>query len=128
MTVDASWREVDICEGLFAKIAAESPEGADIYFTPRELIKAVVDCVQSTVEDTDVTRKSEPKRFSSWRQSTVLKAFQSTVPVPCDYLVLCKTAATIQINLDSQSISLERLGASGRWSYPDMNLTISRSE
>jgi hypothetical protein len=42
----------DIYEGLLAKSAAESPKGAGQYFTPRELIKAVVDCVQPTVEDT----------------------------------------------------------------------------
>src|SRR5438105_3507382 len=42
----------DIYEGLLAKSAAESPKGAGQYFTPRELIKAVVDCVQPTAEDT----------------------------------------------------------------------------
>ena len=42
----------DIYEGLLAKSAAESPKGAGQYFTPRELIKAIVDCVQPTVEDT----------------------------------------------------------------------------
>jgi len=33
----------DINEGLLAKSAAESPKGAGQYFTPRELIKAIVD-------------------------------------------------------------------------------------
>src|SRR3954467_14155272 len=42
----------DIYEGLLSKSAAESPKGAGQYFTPRELIKAVVDCVQPTVGDT----------------------------------------------------------------------------
>src|SRR5947208_3401986 len=42
----------DIYEGLLAKSAAESPKGAGQYFTPRELIKGIVDCVQPTVEDT----------------------------------------------------------------------------
>ena len=42
----------DIYEGLLAKSAAESPKGAGQYFTPRELIKAIVDCVQPTAEDT----------------------------------------------------------------------------
>jgi type I restriction enzyme M protein len=41
----------DIYEGLLAKSAAESPKGAGQYFTPRELIKAIVDCVQPTPED-----------------------------------------------------------------------------
>ena len=42
----------DIYEGLLSKSAAESPKGAGQYFTPRELIKAVVDCVQPTAADT----------------------------------------------------------------------------
>lgn len=42
----------DIYEGLLAKSAAESPKGAGQYFTPRELIKAIVDCVQPRPEDT----------------------------------------------------------------------------
>jgi len=42
----------DIYEGLLAKSAAESPKGAGQYFTPRELIKAVVDVMQPTPEDT----------------------------------------------------------------------------
>jgi len=41
----------DVYEGLLAKSAAESPKGAGQYFTPRELIKAIVDCVQPTPED-----------------------------------------------------------------------------
>ena len=42
----------DIYEGLLSKSAAESPKGAGQYFTPRNLIKAIVDCVQPTIEDT----------------------------------------------------------------------------
>ena len=42
----------DIYEGLLAKSAAESPKGAGQYFTPRELIKAIVDVMQPTPEDT----------------------------------------------------------------------------
>lgn len=42
----------DIYEGLLAKSAAESPKGAGQYFTPRELIKAVVEVMQPTPEDT----------------------------------------------------------------------------
>jgi len=42
----------DIYEGLLAKSAAESPKGAGQYFTPRELIRAVVDCVQPKPDDT----------------------------------------------------------------------------
>lgn len=42
----------DIYEGLLAKSAAESPKGAGQYFTPRELIQAIVDCVQPTPDDT----------------------------------------------------------------------------
>src|SRR5438105_5739862 len=36
----------DSYEGLLAKSAEESPKGAGQYFTPRELIKAIGDCVQ----------------------------------------------------------------------------------
>ena len=42
----------DIYEGLLAKSAAESPRGAGQYFTPRELIKAIVDVMQPTPEET----------------------------------------------------------------------------
>jgi type I restriction enzyme M protein len=42
----------DIYEGLLAKSAEESPKGAGQYFTPRQLIKAIVDCVQPTAADT----------------------------------------------------------------------------
>src|SRR5215831_4750831 len=42
----------DIYEGLLAKSAEESPKGAGQYFTPRELIKAIVDCVRPGPEDT----------------------------------------------------------------------------
>ena len=41
----------DIYEGLLAKSAAESPKGAGQYFTPRELIKAMVDVMRPTPED-----------------------------------------------------------------------------
>src|SRR5262249_40838892 len=42
----------DIYEGLLAKSAEESPKGAGQYFTPRQLIKGIVDCVQPTAADT----------------------------------------------------------------------------
>src|SRR3954469_19192378 len=42
----------DIYEGLLAKSAEESPKGAGQYFTPRELIKAVVDVMQPGPDDT----------------------------------------------------------------------------
>jgi type I restriction enzyme M protein len=42
----------DIYEGLLAKSAAESPKGAGQYFTPRELIKAIVDVMQPGPKDT----------------------------------------------------------------------------
>lgn len=37
---------------LLAKNAAESPKGAGQYFTPRELIKAIVDVMQPQPGDT----------------------------------------------------------------------------
>ncbi len=42
----------DIYEGLLAKSAAESPKGAGQYFTPRQLIQAIVDCVRPAPDDT----------------------------------------------------------------------------
>lgn len=51
MSMDADVKG-DIYEGLLAKSAAESPKGAGQYFTPRQLIKAIVDCVQPKPEDT----------------------------------------------------------------------------
>jgi type I restriction enzyme M protein len=41
----------DIYEGLLARSAAESPKGAGQYFTPRELIKAIVDVMQPRPDD-----------------------------------------------------------------------------
>lgn len=41
----------DIYEGLLSKSAAESPKGAGQYFTPRELIKAIVDVMQPGPDD-----------------------------------------------------------------------------
>ena len=42
----------DIYEGLLSKSAAESPKGAGQYFTPRELIKAIVEVMRPKPEDT----------------------------------------------------------------------------
>ncbi|MBI5368601.1 MAG: SAM-dependent DNA methyltransferase [Planctomycetes bacterium] len=42
----------DIYEGLLAKSAAESPKGAGQYFTPRELIKAIVDVMRPGPDET----------------------------------------------------------------------------
>ena len=42
----------DLYEGLLAKSAEESPKGAGQYFTPRQLIKAIADCVQPGPDDT----------------------------------------------------------------------------
>jgi type I restriction enzyme M protein len=42
----------EIYEGLLARSAVESPKGAGQYFTPRALIKAMVDCIQPTPDDT----------------------------------------------------------------------------
>lgn len=42
----------DIYEGLLARSAAESPKGAGQYFTPRELIKAIVEVMRPGPEDT----------------------------------------------------------------------------
>jgi type I restriction enzyme M protein len=54
--VDWSSFEADvkgnIYEGILARTAEESPKGAGQYFTPRELIQAIVDCVRPTPGDT----------------------------------------------------------------------------
>ena len=42
----------DIYKGLLEKSAKESPKGAGQYFTPRQLIEAIVDCVEPTPDDT----------------------------------------------------------------------------
>jgi type I restriction enzyme M protein len=42
----------DIYEGLLAKSAEESPKGAGQYFTPRELTKGIIDCMQPVADDT----------------------------------------------------------------------------
>jgi len=42
----------DIYEGLLQKSAAESPNDVGQYFTPRELIKGIVDVMRLTPEDT----------------------------------------------------------------------------
>lgn len=41
----------DIYEGLLDRSAAESPKGAGQYFTPRQLIKAIVDVMQPRPDD-----------------------------------------------------------------------------
>ncbi|MCY4400899.1 MAG: class I SAM-dependent DNA methyltransferase [Gemmatimonadetes bacterium] len=51
MSMDADVKG-DIYEGLLAKSAQESPKGAGQYFTPRVLIKAIVDVMQPGPEDT----------------------------------------------------------------------------
>jgi type I restriction enzyme M protein len=42
----------DIYEGLLSRSAEESPKGAGQYFTPRALIKATVDVMRPTADDT----------------------------------------------------------------------------
>jgi len=42
----------DIYEGLLAKSAQESPKGAGQYFTPREVIRAIVDVMRPGPDDT----------------------------------------------------------------------------
>ena len=53
----------DIYEGMLARSAAESPKGAGQYFTPRELIKAIVDCVQPLPDDTVCDPAAGPGGF-----------------------------------------------------------------
>ena len=55
----------DIYEGLLAQSAAESPKGAGQYFTPRELIQAIVDVVQPRPRTPSATRPAAPAAFCS---------------------------------------------------------------
>jgi hypothetical protein len=51
--VNKAWNFAQVLrEGLLSKSAAESPKGAGQYFTPRELIKTIVDCIQPTADYT----------------------------------------------------------------------------
>ena len=51
MSMDADVKG-DIYEGLLSRSAQESPKGAGQYFTPRALIKGIVDAVQPAPDDT----------------------------------------------------------------------------
>jgi type I restriction enzyme M protein len=42
----------DVYEGLLARSMSDGGQGAGQYFTPRELIKAIVDCVRPNADDT----------------------------------------------------------------------------
>lgn len=42
----------DIYEGLLARTAEESPKGAGQYFTPRELVRGIIECIQPGPNDT----------------------------------------------------------------------------
>ena len=55
----------DIYEGLLSKSAAESPKGAGQYFTPRELIKAIVDCPDRQRQTRSATPLAARAAFSS---------------------------------------------------------------
>lgn len=51
MAMDADVKG-DVYEGLIARSMSDGGQGAGQYFTPRELIKALVDCVRPSAEDT----------------------------------------------------------------------------
>lgn len=42
----------DVYEGILSRSASESPRGAGQYFTPRSVIRAIVDCVEPFPDDT----------------------------------------------------------------------------
>lgn len=52
LVADADGPDIGRSAILLGKSAEESPKGAGQYFTPRQLIKAIVDCVQPTTADT----------------------------------------------------------------------------
>jgi type I restriction enzyme M protein len=51
MSLDADVKG-DIYEGLIERSMSDGGQGAGQYFTPRQLIKAIVDCVRPTADDT----------------------------------------------------------------------------
>lgn len=65
----------DVYEGLLAKSADESPKGAGQYFTPRELIKGIVDCVQPKPDDTVCDPACGTGGFLLGAYANVLKKF-----------------------------------------------------
>lgn len=69
----------DIYEGLLQKSAEESPKGAGQYFTPRELIKAIVDVMQPTPDDTLCDPACGTGGFFLGAQAHVLKKYGSTL-------------------------------------------------
>lgn len=69
----------DIYESLLAKSAEESPKGAGQYFTPRELIKAVVDCVRPGPDDTVCDPASGTGGFLLAAYEHVLKHHAGTI-------------------------------------------------
>ena len=69
----------DIYEGLLAKSAEESPKGAGQYFTPRELIKALVDCVRPGPDDTVCDPAAGTGGFLLAAYDHVLKRHEGTL-------------------------------------------------
>ncbi len=67
----------DIYEGLLARSAAESPKGAGQYFTPRELIQAVVDCLDLKPDDTVCDPASGTGGFLLAAHDAVMKRYAS---------------------------------------------------
>jgi type I restriction enzyme M protein len=65
----------DIYEGLLARSAAESPKGAGQYFTPRELIKAIVDVMRPGPDDTVADPAAGTGGFLLAAHSYVVKHF-----------------------------------------------------
>jgi type I restriction enzyme M protein len=59
----------DIYEGLLERNAEDTKSGAGQYFTPRPLIRAMVDCVRPEPKKTIATRHAAQAVFS-WRHTT----------------------------------------------------------
>ena len=80
----------DIYEGLLAKSAQESPKGAGQYFTPRELIKAIVDCVRPGPDDT-VCAPAGPAD-SSWPPMTTWSESTAAAWIPTGNAIYGRTS------------------------------------
>jgi type I restriction enzyme M protein len=62
----------DAYEGLLEKNAADVKGGAGQYFTPRALIKAIVDVIQPTPKETVNDPACGTGRFFYWPHTTTL--------------------------------------------------------
>ena len=76
----------DAYEELLAKGASDQKSGAGQYFTPRPLVRAIVDCVRPTVADTVVDPACGTGGFLLMAHEYAAKGAASMTPVERDHL------------------------------------------